>query len=348
MSQNKEQTLTYANFFFELIKISIMNKYTLLTITFLFAIITLNAKIIFVQQGTTGNGTSWADATGDLQAALFIAKPGDQIWVTKGIYFPTPDTDRTITFTIPNNVTVLGGFTGSETDANQRDSKNNTTILSGDIGVSGNFDDNSFSVVSFIHTDVTTVLDGFIIQDGTANVAGETGNPSRCGGGIFTLNSNPTILNCTLKNNYGRDGGAVYNNGIGGKSNPTFVNCNFLSNRADLDGGAIFNDGRRGGQSNPTFKNCVFSGNEGNYGGALCNYGGKGESNPTLVNCTFQNNEAYLRGGGIFNMDVEGVAEPNMTHCQFVDNKAVAGEGMYTFSSPDKNMAGVLTGYKSN
>ncbi len=325
-----------------------MKKNLLLTLTFAIAILTLQAKVIFVQEGTTGNGTSWEDATGDLQAALFIAKPGDEIWVTKGIYYPTPDTDRTITFTIPNNVSVLGGFTGYETDSDQRNAQNNISILSGDIGAPGKFHDNSFTVVTFVHSDEGTLLDGFTIQDGTANVAGETGSPTRCGGGIFNLYGSPSVKNCTLKNNYGRDGGAVYNNGIGGNSNPTFVNCQFSNNRADLDGGAVFNDGRRGGQSNPTFTNCEFIGNEGNYGGAVCNYGGNGESNPTLIKCLFKNNEAYLRGGGIFNMDVEGIAQPNMTHCQFIDNKAVAGEGMFTFSSPEKGISGVLTGYKSN
>jgi hypothetical protein len=324
-----------------------MNKNFTLTALFLLSIITLNAKTIFVQVGTTGNGTSWEDATGDLLAALFAAKAGDEIWVTRGTYLPTNDGDRTITFAIPNNVKVLGGFIGNETNANERNAKINKTYLSGDIGKMNDFSDNSYSVVSFLETGAQTILDGFIIADGTANSSGETGNPSRAGAGIYLKNANPTISNCILQNNYARDGGAVYNNGIGGICSPSFINCSFFSNRADLDGGAIFNDGRRGGDSSPSFTDCKFSGNEGNYGGAMCNYGGKGKSSPTLNNCTFKNNEAYLRGGGIFNMDIEGVAEPILTHCRFVENQAVAGEGIYTFSAPKKTYK-VLTSYKSN
>jgi hypothetical protein len=81
--------------------------------------------------------------------------------------------------------------------------------------------------------------------------------------------------------------------------------------------------------------NCTFSNPEANYGGALCNYGGKGQCNPIIKNSIFRSNEAFLRGGAIFNMDVEGEAKPVINDCQFVDNQAVAGEGMYTFSKPE-------------
>lgn len=326
-----------------------MKKNITLTALFLFSLLTINAKTIFVNVATTGNGTSWEDATGDLFAALFAAQAGDEVWVARGTYLPTNDGDRAITFTIPNNVKVLGGFYGNETSADQRNPQKNITRLSGDIGTAGDFQDNSYSVVTFMATGKNTILDGFTIMDGTANSSGETGNPSRCGGGIYIKNANPTISNCIVKNNYARDGGAVYNNGIGNICSPSFIACSFESNRADLDGGAIFNDGRRGGDSSPSFENCEFTSNEGNYGGAMCNYGGKGTSNPTLSNCIFSNNEAYLRGGGIFNMDVEGTAEPVLSHCQFVDNQAVAGQGVYTFSAPDNSSSNrVLTTYKSN
>src|SRR5437588_259599 len=46
------------------------------------------AAIIYVRSGATGpgNGSSWANAFPDLQAALAAASAGDQIWVAAGTY----------------------------------------------------------------------------------------------------------------------------------------------------------------------------------------------------------------------------------------------------------------------
>jgi len=328
-----------------------MKKNLLLTAILAITCLTIQAKTIFVKVGTTGNGTSWEDATGDLLAALFAAQSGDEVWVSRGIYYPANDGDRTVTFTIPDGVKVLGGFIGNETSADQRNPQKNMTRLSGDIGVEGDASDNAYSVITIENAGQNTLLDGFIIEGGVASSDGETGSPQRSGGGLYLKNASPVIANCIIRNNYARDGGAVYNNGIGAACNPEFINCTFLTNRADLDGGAVFNDGRRGGNASPRFEKCQFVQNEGNYGGAMCNYGGKGKSNPVLIECTFKGNEAYLRGGGLFNMDVAGIAEPVLTHCQFVANKAVAGEAVYTFSAPENNEPQGLvtnTAYKAN
>ena len=48
-------------------------------------------------------------------------------------------------------------------------------------------------------------------------------------------------------------------------------------------------------------------------------------------------------------MDVEGIAAPILKQCQFVENKAVAGKGIYTFSSPKNSSVNkILTTYSSN
>ena len=209
------------------------------------------------------------------------------------------------------------------------------------IGLKTEHSDNSFTVVLIKNADENTLLDGFIIVDGTADGAGPSADKDRCGAGIYIdgsgegNSSNPTIQNCVFQNNYARDGGAAYVNGRSGSSNPTFINCVFQNNRVDLDGGAIFNDGRHNGIANSSFQKCEFNSNQANYGGALCNYGGKGQCNPNIKNCIFRNNEAFLRGGAIFNMDVEGEARPVINDCQFVGNQAVAGESVYTFSKPE-------------
>ncbi len=332
-----------------------MKRSILLTSVLALLALTLNASVIFVQQGGTGSGTSWNDAAGDLNAALFIAQPGDEIWVAHGIYYPTNNPkDRKASFNIPSGVRIYGGFAGVETSINQRDFKSRKTILSGNIGSKNDYADNSFTIVFFKNADEQTVLDGFIIADGTANGTGPTADPERCGAGLYIdgsgegSRSNPLIQNCVFQNHFARDGGAVYLNGRSGECSPTFRNCEFQSNKVDLDGGAVFNDGRHRGVANPSFFNCIFNGNQGNYGGAICNYGGKGVSNPVLKSCVFRENEAYLRGGAIFNMDVEGMAKPVMNDCQFIDNQSVSGDQVYTFSKTQPERNSMRADFKSN
>ena len=332
-----------------------MKRSILLTAVLVYLALTLNASVIFVKQGGTGNGESWDDAVGDLIAAMFIAQPGDEVWVGQGTYYPTNNPkDRRAAFTIPSGVKVYGGFSGIETSINQRDLRSHKSILSGNIGSKSDYADNSYTVVYLKNADEYTLLDGFIIADGTASGTGPTADPERCGAGLYIdgsgegNRSNPTFQNCVFQNNFARDGAAAYLNGRSGQCNPTFRNCEFLSNKVDLDGGAVFNDGRHKGVANPSFFDCIFSGNQGNYGGAICNYGGKGISNPVLRNCVFRENEAYLRGGAIFNMDVEGMAKPVINGCQFIDNQSVSGDQVYTFSKSQPERTSVRADFKTN
>ena len=73
------------------------------------------ATVIYVNAGAGGanNGTSWTDAFQDLQDALAIAGPGDQVWVAQGIYRPS-NSDRNISFDLANSVEVYGGFAGAK------------------------------------------------------------------------------------------------------------------------------------------------------------------------------------------------------------------------------------------
>ncbi len=302
---------------------------------------TILSLTFYVTSNGNGTGLSWSQASGDLAAILFVAEPGDEIWVAKGTYKPSSDKNRNKSFVIPSGVKLYGGFVGAETSVKQRNVQLNRTILTGNIGSPDDFSDNSFNVVVLLGSTNSTVIDGFIIEGGTADGTGAAGTRERAGAGMYidasgrgTI-SKPIIRNCTFTNNYARDGGAVYVNAKSGHAAPVFENCQFESNRSDLDGGAVYNDGRHGGVANSIFNNCTFSGNQGNYGGAVFNYGGRGESSPVFQNCTFRANEAYLRGGAIYNMDIEGKSLPSLNNCQFVANVATAGESIYIFSKPD-------------
>ncbi len=283
-----------------------------------------SGKIIYVKVGGKGDGSSWARATGDLQAALFSAQKGDQIWVAAGSYKTTNDYNRSLSFIIPDGVQLYGGFAGHETSLMQRDWVANATILSGEIGTES-FEDNAFTVVLTKGVSPATIIDGFIISDGTANGSGHFGSIRRSGGGWYNDGtqrpSSPTIRNCIFANNYARDGGAFYNNAQGGMANPLFKNCTFVANRCDLDGGAIFNDGRANGTANPQFESCLFQANSANYGGAMINYGVEGQSNPTLKNCSFIENSVYVSGTAIYNVRLKGEAAPDLVDCLFQRNQ---------------------------
>lgn len=310
---------------------------TLIIITLLFGISLQADTTFYVTQNGTGQGASWKDAAADLNAVLFVAKSGDQIWVAKGTYKPTLDSDRNKAFFIPTGVKVYGGFKGNEKTLQERNTKKYNTILSGAIKTNPAL--GSYNVVVFKNANIETVLDGFIIEGGRSNGVGNTGKRARCGGGIYNdgagrgNQSNPTIANCIFRNNFSRDGGAVYNNGVAGQANPTFTNCSFEANEADFDGGAIFNDGRKGGQSNPKFFECQIVGNKANYGGGVCNYAGAGESSPLFENCFFNDNNANVRGGGMYNMDIDGICEPVIKHCRFTANDASTGASYKNISA---------------
>lgn len=153
-------------------------------------------EIIYVDADALGlnDGTSWADAYTDLQAALGAADSSDQIWVAEGIYRPTTDTTRTIAFELETGVSLYGGFAGTETLRSQRDWQSHRSVLSGDIGTTGVMTDNSYNVIRGNGTDGTAILDGFVVTGGYADGSGTYDK----GGGLHISGGSPTIVNITF------------------------------------------------------------------------------------------------------------------------------------------------------
>ena len=98
-----------------------------------------------------------------------LAKPNSEVWVAAGVYKPTTDGDRKISFQPTEFVQFYGGFAENETKRSQRDVEANQTTLSGNIGDLGDQTDNSYHVVDITGTSATTVLDGFIVRGGYAD-----------------------------------------------------------------------------------------------------------------------------------------------------------------------------------
>lgn len=282
-----------------------------------------NGKTVYVDDDAAGanDGSSWADAYNCLQDALMFATAGDEIRVAQGTYNPDdfvlskrPNLGREESFQLINGVTLKGGYAGfGQPDPSTRNIELYETIFSGDIGTLGDYDDNSYHVVTSGGTDATAVLSGFTITAGRTN--GLCYDPNGCGGGMYNNsgsptiancmfvknlgcfgagmsnwnNSNPTLTNCTFVRNNGGFGAAIHNY----YSSPTLTDCTIINNEADEYGGAMYNQ-----YSNPIITNCIFSRNSttGYHGGAVLN----DQSNSLFTNCTFAKNSANRNGGGLY------------------------------------------------
>ena len=267
----------------------------LLLLVCLMTVVLTDAKTIFVKAGANGTGTSWANAFGDLQQALKVASNGDQIWVARGTYAPTAGNDRNASFQLIEGVAIFGGFAGTESSINQRNPRANKTILTGEIG-SPSLDDNVYTIVYAERVSKKTILDGFTLTRGVANGFGTSGELSFSGAAIFNKEASPVIRNCTFQNNYAREGAAIYNYVANGATyNPTITDCNFIANKADFDGGAIFNMGLNG-TSAPNIRNCHFEKNQSTYGAAILNKGVNGKVKAAITNCVFTANASILSG----------------------------------------------------
>jgi hypothetical protein len=146
---------------------------------------------IYVKAGSSGAGTSWADAFGDLQSALDLALDYQElsppqpveIWVAAGTY--KPGTSAGDSFLLVDNAPIYGGFVGTETSRDQRnpDPATNNTVLSGDLGGGVH----SYHVVRIeLAKDEATVLDGFTITQGDADGSG-SGEWDAYGAGVYSL-----------------------------------------------------------------------------------------------------------------------------------------------------------------
>ena len=162
-----------------------------------------------------------------------------------------------------------------------------------------------------INTDVTIngPSTGALAVDGNGQV------------GVFDIEAGVvSIVNLTMQNGLGSQGGGIYNDGT-----LTLTNCTLSGNSAD-DGGGVYNDI----DGTATLTNCTLNGNSapnGEGGGGVYN-----DAVVTLTSCTLSNNSG-VDGGGVYN-DVDGTA--TLTDCTLRGNSApsdVGGGGVYSVGS---------------
>ncbi|MBN1673347.1 MAG: hypothetical protein JXR37_20040 [Kiritimatiellae bacterium] len=227
--------------------------------------------VFYVDLGASGqnDGSSWADAFTNIQAALDIAFDGETVLVTNG------------TYNLAAQLAVSRGVTVRSVNGPDQ-----TTIH-------GNY------VTRCLYLDhADAVVDGFTIMRGTAfsgpgvylNGGGTVTNctirdndASGNGAGVYCAGGG-TVVDCTLNNNEGDEGGGVYCDGGG-----TILNCVIRNNVSAGSWGGAGVYCAYGGM----IRNCVLSGNQAwnDGGGVYCDGGG------TIENCTIIDNEAGAGGG---------------------------------------------------
>ncbi len=312
-----------------------------------------SAGIIHVDASATGtgDGSSWANAQVSLRAALDGAVAGDDLWIAAGTYVPGPTAEATDSFFLKSGVRLYGGFAGGETSLAQRDWVLNPTVLSGDVAQ----DDvntggpgwdintrNSAHVLTANGVDSSCVLDGLIISDGHIGPAGTiAGDLDMAGGGLYNVNSSPTVTNCTFQYNTAAWawGAAIYNF----NSSPTITHCVFLGNNVHLSNGAGIGNI---GNSSPIIQDCEFIGNSVTTGGGGQEGQGAAISNYwdvppiTVERCIFTGNIAkqffssghgieQARGGAISSF-ADGLT---VKDCTFKNNQANAGGAIFVWGS---------------
>ncbi|MBP5563986.1 MAG: fibronectin type III domain-containing protein, partial [Bacteroidales bacterium] len=262
-----------------------------------------NYSRIYVNVGGTGDGASWAAATGDLGWALNTAAAirstygtYPDVWIAYGTYYG--DSVSASAFTLVDGVNVYGSFAGDETELSQRDLYAHPTILDGQ---------NSQRVVEQLENfTVATVLDGVTLKNGktTGNGGGALlkyntylynseiiNNTAASGGGVYTTSS--VIENCRFRGNWAN--GNNYNNGGGGMytSYAMVMHCEFTHNRATKNGGGVYIDNSNSNYA--ALSNCLIANNTADVGGGIYN----SSSYTLLENNTIVNNEAVSSGAGI-------------------------------------------------
>ncbi|MCO5230796.1 MAG: right-handed parallel beta-helix repeat-containing protein [Chitinophagales bacterium] len=320
--------------------------------------------IRYVKENASGNGTSWANASGDLQAMINISNRNDQIWVAAGTYYPnrriqeigivTPN-NRDNAFLLKTGVSIFGGFAGFETVLNDRNSELNPTILSGDFNNNDGFSINQDSLISYTNNSENAYhvivsagngklsLNDFIIKGGNANGSGEVKinnlNISRIVGGLFAGSAAQDINfnNCQFQKGFANHtGGAI---DIENGQNIRISHCDIRYNRANHGGGISFRNTNE--KQYYYIENSKISVNNANKdgGGVFCRSG-----KTYLLNSVVSGNTAISNvGGGIYAYRQEGGSNGRleMINCLITGNVAASeGGGLRVASYVEENFDG--------
>ncbi|MDR0982247.1 MAG: hypothetical protein LBM07_03250 [Culturomica sp.] len=277
----------------------------------------------FVRPQTSGNGSgsSWANASNDIQAMIDASQAGDKVFVAAGTYYAVQQgksvTDgvgtgsvasRQRSFAMKDGVAVYGGFSGSESSPDQRVRKTNAeygwewaneTVLSGDVpdGITDNWtigsNGNSWVAGGYSGDNVYHVV-WFAANGFTGTTT--AGIPRALPLANETLLDGFTIVGGSADGDNSYVQGAMsYGGGVYLTANGVVSNCVIQKNQSQLFGGGVF-----------------------------MNYGGRLTDSYVGSNACSGSNAAYGYGGGVF-----AVGEGNVEHTFVVNNSSRKGGGVY-------------------
>jgi len=271
-----------------------------------------------------GSGECWLSPLKDLQTALSAAdglipscSQGVQIWVAEGTYLPSSTGDRAASFVLRDNVSIFGGFAGTESAISQRTPSAHVTVLSGDLSSNDvapftNNGENSLHVVTGVNNASSAALDGVTIKGGNADT--DTGYGAK-GGGMYVKTGSPKIVGVTFLQN--------------------FAGGNF----AYAGGGALYIEDAKPSISSSTFReNLAACGTGYNGGGAIYSYGASSTRLQDVLflgNRTTAGSGAYQGGGAIYAFGISvPLASPaaalTVVNARFLGNFAGSQDHQYS------------------
>lgn len=264
-----------------------------------------SGAVIRVDADASGasTGASWSDAVPDLQEALRMAAPGDELWIAKGTYLPTAAGDRDASFRIDRPLSLYGGFTGRETRRTERNPELHRTILSGAIGSSAREDNARVVVAVELPFWAMAALDGIEIREGHDERYPSNGAGLSLTGGLL-LFENSGVHDCRAER-----GGGIY---VGRNAFLWVIRGSFRGNQGDY-GGAIQCRG------DMIVQGSTFLENRGGAGGAIVTGYFGDPSEVEISDCEFRGNTAFQSGGAL---DVFCPASVRVERCRFLENRS--------------------------
>ena len=273
-----------------------------------------------------GDGSSWANASANIQSMINASASGDQVWIAGGTYL------LSATLEMKDGVNVYGGFAGTETTI--------ATRAKSDLDANGTIEDWEFTNA--------TILDG----QNARRVLNQASNFA-----VETIWDGVTITKGRVVNSTGAATDAINGGGVYIRTNGKLINCIIDKNRLSCSnagdvfppnatlyayGGGIYNNGGVVSQCMVSENTSYVSSAGGDPGGRAYSYGGGIYNNRGTVSyCMIKENTvasqstAYMyfesystsSGGGVYN------SEGTVSHCIVKENSVSSDASMHGYAN---------------